>query len=93
MLAGTAGSDVTVIVIKSLLLDVLVLSCPNSVAHLDVSGSLLKCHRLHKAAKLVVVVACANGPLPYHHVDCLSDGSAALFPELVVDGADDLSLQ
>ena len=71
-----------VIVIKSLLLDVLVLSSELRVPQVKVDRSLLECHRFDIPADLVVVVSHANGSLSEDHIDRLSNCAVSLILEL-----------
>jgi len=87
-----ASSDMCVIIIKGLLLDVLVLSSELLVPQVKVDSSLQECHGLNIPADLVVIIPHANGSLPQNHINCLSNCTVSLILELGIDRKGNLSL-
>lgn len=59
-----SSSDMSIVIIKSLFLDMLIFSSELLVPQVKVDSSLQQGHRLDIAANLVVVVADANCALP-----------------------------
>lgn len=59
-----SSSDMSIVIIKSLFLDMLIFSSKLLVPQVKVDSSLQQGHRLDIAANLVVVVADANCALP-----------------------------
>jgi len=88
-----ASSDMCVIVIEGLLLDVLVLSSELLVPQVKVDSSLLECHGLDVPADLVVIISHADGSLSQNHIDCLSNCAVSLILELGVYRKGNLSLR
>ena len=74
-----------IVVVQSLFLDVLVLSCEHLMPQVKVFSSLLQSHWLDIATDLKVIVAHADCALSQHHVDSLSDCAVSLVFELRVN--------
>ena len=85
VLGVSSSSNIAIIVIKSLLLNVLVLTSYHLVSHVDVLGRLLKSHWIDQAADLEVKISRTDCTLTYNHVDCLGYRSATLILEPIVN--------
>lgn len=82
----------SVIVIKSLFLNVLIFSCEHLVPQIKVFGCLLKSHWFHISTDLEIKVTHTNCALSQNHVDGLSYSSVALIFELRINWEGNLSL-
>ena len=87
-----AGSDVSIVVVQSLLFDVLILSSEHFMPLIKVLGCLLKSHGLYIPANLEIEVTHADCTLSEHHVNGLSNCAIALIFKLRINRKGNLSL-
>lgn len=78
-------SNMSVIVIQSLFLDMLIFTSQLPMSSIETDSSLHESHGLHIAANLVVEVAHSNSALSKNHVNCLCNSTVSLVFELRVD--------